>query len=156
MFLQGTFVVQDCDTYDTTEQTKTYTDTTVIETIASISANDFIVELDVKTSTTNYAIGICEGYNSDLDKIAYGSGDTGRGTIFHTLNGVYNNTNYGSQLFDYFNLRFERRGTTLKIYLNDVLIDTTTNAVISNWEHINLISWRTKTLYYKNLKIKAL
>ena len=148
--------MEDCEQYSPTEQTKTYTDTGVTETIASISANDFIVELDVKTSTTNYSIGIGEGYNSDLDKIAYGSGDMGRGTIFHTLNGVYDNINYGSQLSDYFNLRFERRGTTLKTYLNDVLIDTTTNAVISNWEYINIISWRTKTLYYKNLKIKAL
>ena len=155
--LQETFVIEDCDTYDTTEYTKSYS-TTEFETIASITdLSDVSISLDLKSTTYDYSCVFDKSYNSESDQIGFGTTNT-VGRIYRTLNGTNNHSNYSgfNQNNVYYNLRFERVGNTLKLYLNDVLIDTRTDNEISTFKYLNLGSWRTKTIYYKNLKVKTL
>ena len=155
--LQKTYELEDCDIYDTTEHTKSYS-TTKFETIASITdLSDVSISLDLKTTTYNYSCVFGIGYNSESDQIGFGTTDT-VGRIYRTLNGINNHLNYSqfNQNNVYYNLRFERTGNTLKTYLNNVLIDTSTDNEISTFTYLNFGSWRTKTIYYKNLKVKAL
>ena len=151
-----TFSLQDCWKYDATEHTKSYS-STIAETITSTTnLTDCLISLDLKSTTYSYSCVYGKGYNSESDQIGFGTTAIG-GKIYRTLNGSSNHSDYGSNNDNvYYNLRFERTGTTLKLYLNDTLIDTTTNNEISSFEYLNFISWRNKTLYYKNLKVKAL
>lgn len=152
-----TYGIQDCWKYDGTEHTKSYDGSMTVETLQSFTdLTDYSLEVSVKTSVSNYHVSVNSGNNQDLNKIGYGSGVVNSGMIFRTLNGTNDNTTYGSQLTNYYNLRFEKTGTTLKTYLNDTLIDTSTDSSISNFKYLNIVSWASKTLYYKNLKIKPL
>ena len=128
-----------------------------VETIATVTNyTNCSVELDVQTSEYNYSIGLGSGYNQDLNKIGYGGASSSRDYIFRTLSGTNNNSDYGGRLTSYYNLKFEKTGNTLKLYLNNVLIDTSTDNSISDFKYINIISWSSKTLKDKNLKIKPL
>ena len=155
MFLQETYEVQDCVSYDTTEHTESFTSTR-FKTIASSNLTNVSISLDLKSTTYDYSCVLGKGYNSESDQIGFGTTNTA-GRIYRTLNGTNNHSTYGSNNDNtYYNLRFEKTGTTLKTYLNDTLIDTSTNNAVSNLQYLNLGSWRNKTIYYKNLKVKAL
>ena len=112
----------------------------------------------MKSTTHSWSCGFGIGYNSESDQIGFGTTNSTAGKIYRTLNGANNHVNYSG--FNshnvYFNLRFERVGTTLKLYLNDNLIDTITDNEISSFKYLNFGSWRNKTIYYKNIKIKPL
>lgn len=152
-----TYSIEDCVKYDTTEYTKSYS-STKFETIESVDASsDVSISLDLKTTTYNYSCVFGIVYNSESDQIGFGTTDT-TGRIYRTLNSVHNHSYYSGFNSNnvYYNLRFERTGTTLKLYLNDNLIDTITNNEISSFKYLNFGSWSNKTIYYKNLKIKPL
>lgn len=156
MIVSESYAIEDCVTYDTTEHTKSYS-STVAETITSTTGlNDCLISLDLKSTTFSYSCVFGAGYNSEADQIGFGTtGSSGR--IYRTLNGSSSHSDYGSNNDGtYYNLRFERTGTTLKLYFNNTLIDTSTNNAISSFAYLNFISWKNKTLYYKNLKVKPL
>lgn len=152
--LQETYEIQDCEKYIVTEQTKSYNSSMIFETIATITNyTNCLVELDVQTSEYNYYVGLGDGYNQDLNKIAYGGAYSNRDNIFRTLSGTNSNIDCDNRLTSYYNLKFEKTGNTLKLYLNDVLINTSTDNSISDFKYLTIASWRSKTLKYKNLKI---
>ena len=156
--LQETYTIEDCVKYDETEYTKSFSSTRT-ETIYSTSdLTDCSISLDLKSTTYDYSCVYGKGYNSESDQIGYGTTNQSYGRIYRTLNGTNNHSNYYSFNSNnvYYNLKFEKVGNTLKLYLNDNLIDTSTDNAISNLKYLNFISWRSKTIYYKNLKIKPL
>lgn len=157
VFLQETYEVQDCVSYDTTEHTESFTSTRFKTILTNNDISDVSISLDLKSTTFSYSCVYGIGYNSESDQIGFGTTDT-TGRIYRTLNGTNNHSNYSgfNQNNVYYNLRFERSGTTLKIYLNDTLIDTSTNNEISSFKYLTIGSWKNKTVYYKNIKVKAL
>ena len=156
MSLQETYEVEDCVSYDTTEHTESFTSTR-FKTITSSNLTNVSMSLDLKSTTYNYSCVLGKSYNAESDQIGFGTTDTS-GRIYRTLNGTNNHSNYSgfNQNNVYYNLRFEKTGTTLKTYLNDTLIDTSTDNAVSNLQYLNFGSWRNNTIYYKNLKVKAL
>ena len=157
MVLQETYELEDCVSYDTTEYTETFSSTRFKTIVTNNDVSDVSISLDLKTTTYNYSCVYGIGHDSESDQIGFGTTDT-TGRIYRTLNGANNHSNYSAfnQNNVYYNLRFERTETTLKMYLNDTLIDTTTNNEISSFKYLNFGSWKNKTIYYKNVKVKAL
>lgn len=147
------YELQDCFKYDATEHSQSYGSSSTLTEIYDISSlSDCSVELQAQTSATNYLIGLGNSNTNITQHISYGSGESGYGGKW--ISNSYSKE--GSQLTNYYTLKWVKQGTTMKLYLNNVEIINETASIVSILTHLVISSWGSKTLKYKELKIKPL
>jgi len=148
-----TFSLCDAYKYDGTEHSESFGTSSVNKTITEYpNSSDYSVEMDV-LCTGNYYFTNCSATSNDPSGSKIGYGTSGTGYIFTLPTG----SAYGSQITSYYHIKWVRESNTMKMYLNDVLIDTCTDNAVSTLKYLTISSWgSSKTVYYKNVLIKPL
>lgn len=154
IFLSETYEVQDCIKYDANEHTYNFNNSLNQGDIYVLSdLTDFSLEMDVYSSATHQLVTLAT--SAFTKHIGYGSGNSNEGTRWVSLD---SDDSYpcGSYLTSYYTLKWVTQSTTMKLYLNDTLITDVTHNSVPDLKHLKYSSWSSKTLKYKNLKIKSL
>ena len=168
MFSSETYGIQDCMLYDATEysrtgtgsatcvatNSKTWDNTVNWEFTADIKVTGAASRIDITppSQSLNYHLGIGENAASQLATYV-GKNGGGEDTIAHTSYSINDGT--------YYTVKITRENGTIKYYFNGNLVRTETtyaNVWIDNYstESVKFTTWRSNSVYIKNMKIKPL
>ena len=148
-----TFALQDCWKYDGTEHTETFSSSSANSILYDVGTSDCIVELDVQTDGYNYLCGLGHFNQSNTltEHISYGATSNG-GTKWISSQ----SSSEGAKLTSYYSLKWVRTSNNMKLYLNGSVIIDTTQSMVTTLNKLLISNWNSKTIKYKNLKVKPL
>lgn len=174
IFLLETYEVQDCQYYNTNEVTRTTTQGSTIYDNNMSQALPTKCEISFDISSDNVS-GTSERRFFILPKSQYSSGTTQPSySILNQIAGndlqfiVRENNSFKDVAYaltdtvvnnQYYTVKYVRDGTSVKRYLDNVLIDTITVNFLDNYSDwtLSMMRWaQTGTTKIKNVKIKAL
>lgn len=168
MFQSETYVVQDCFIYNTTEISKTSSNSSTVKeypyTPFYFTSEHFEMLIDVKFPNVNFAVGLSPSTNSNFQyNISLGI-DGGVQHYWRTWKPTSATTNQGTNssvvsTTSYVTAKFVYDNGSCSIYVNNTLLITYTG-LGTLYTNVNktfaLQHWGTGTIYMKNLKIKQL
>ena len=128
-------------------------------------SKDWSIEADYKQSAYRVGLIICDesmttSYDTERYAILLNMSSNPKAQVEYKNSSdtlVYSVAGSTTLSFNTYNsLKFVKQGTTISVYVNDVLLDSRTNVDAINTANIGVYSWDSKNGYLKNLKIKPL
>lgn len=165
MFLQETFVVEDCWNTSINEQSITNSSGTKIssiglDTVHNVQNDDFVLEFDGKGNGV-LNIGSSTNWSQSTANYRVTLGiDNNRSDFNGAIRTTSTTNRYGgsSNLTTYYHYKIVKEDHTISFYADDTLIGTVTESFFTNYDTWSIYSiiWGSGTQTIKNIRIKAL